>query len=151
MLRKNSRRRSGAALVEMAIIMPVVVLLIFGLIVGGMGIFRYQEVANLAREGARYAAVHGTQYALENPGKTAATAQDIYNNAILPQAGALNTSKLTYSVTWNKTNSPVSATNDYEKPTGNTVTVTVTYTWMPEWFLVGPINLSSSSTVPMSY
>jgi len=28
--------------------------------IGGMGIFRYQELATLAREGARYAVVHGT-------------------------------------------------------------------------------------------
>ena len=58
MLRRNSPPRSGGTLVEMAVILPVVFLLIFGLIVGGIGIFHYQEVARLAREGARWAAVH---------------------------------------------------------------------------------------------
>src|SRR5205807_1052801 len=116
-----------------------------------MGIFRYQEVANLAREGARYASVHGYQYAYENTGKTAATPTDIYNNAILPQAVCLDSDKLTYSVTWNQSNAPFRMSADYEHPIANTVTVTVTYKWIPEWFLVGPIMLSSSSTMTMAY
>jgi hypothetical protein len=33
----------------------------------------------------------------------------------------------------------------------NYVTVTVTYTWMPEIFFVGPINLTSTSKIAMSY
>ena len=33
----------------------------------------------------------------------------------------------------------------------NYVTVTVTYEWVPELILVGPINLTSTSTVAMSY
>ena len=63
---------------------------------------------------------------------------------------ALDTSKLNYSVTWNASNSPVNPTN-FETPSGNTVTVTVTYTWIPEWFFIGPFNLTSTSTMPMSY
>ena len=38
-----------------------------------------------------------------------------------------------------------------EKPVANTVTVTVHYTWFPELYLVGPITLTSTSTMPMSY
>jgi len=152
MLRRTSSRRNGGTLVEMAVILPVVFLLIFGLIVGGIGIFHYQEVARLAREGARWAAVHGTDYAREF-NTTAATAQDVYDNAIKPNLVTLDTSKITYSVTWNKTNSPwsLSPTDNFEKPVGNTVSVTVTYQWFPEWGMIGPINLSSTSTVPMCY
>ncbi len=40
-----------------------------------MGIYRYQQVASLAREGARYASVHGSQYAADT-GNAAATASD---------------------------------------------------------------------------
>jgi Flp pilus assembly protein TadG len=145
----KTQKRSGAAVVEMAIVLPVMLLLVFALIIGGMGIFRYQQVANLAREGARYASVHGTQYALET-GNAAATPTDVYNNAILPQVIGLDLSQLNYSVTWNASNSPVNPTN-FETPSGNTVTVKVTYTWIPEWFFIGPFNLTSSSTVPMSY
>ena len=33
----------------------------------------------------------------------------------------------------------------------NYVTVTVTYQWYPEFLLVGPITLTSTSTMPMTY
>jgi Flp pilus assembly protein TadG len=149
MLHTPSRRRRGASLVEMAIVFPVIILLLFGLIIGGMGIYRYQQLAHLAREGARYASVHGADSERET-GVPAATPQDIYNNAIAPQVVVLDLSKLSYQVTWNSSNSPSTTTN-FEQPVGNTVTVTVTYQWFPEWFLIGPITLSSSSTMPMSY
>jgi Flp pilus assembly protein TadG len=150
MLRNCARRRRGATLVEMAIVSPVILLLILGLIIGGMGIYRYQEVAHLAREGARYASVRGTQYQQEVTGATAATPQSIYDNAIAPQTVVLDLSKLSYQVTWNSTNSPYTTTN-FELPVGNTVSVTVTYQWFPEWFLIGPITFSSTATLPMTY
>jgi hypothetical protein len=135
---------------ESVVVVPVVVFLILGTLVGGYGVFRYQQIALLAREGARYASVHGGQYQLET-GNTAATPQDVYNSAILPYAVNLDLSQLSYTVTWNSSNMPYSVSSDYEKPTNNTVTVTVTYKWFPEAYLVGPITLSSSSTMPMSY
>src|SRR5436190_1509742 len=38
-----------------------------------------------------------------------------------------------------------------QKSVQNYVTITVTYQWLPELILVGPINLTSTSTVAMSY
>ena len=136
----RSGRRRGATVVESAIVYPVVFVFILGLVSGGMGIFRYQEVASLAREGSRYASTHGSQYQLETS-KAAATAQDVYNNAILPKAVGLDTTKLSSSVTWNANN----------QPPNSTVTVTVTYQWKPEVFLLGTFTLSSTSTMPMAY
>jgi Flp pilus assembly protein TadG len=150
MIRRSvSQRRRGVSATESAIVIPIVLFLILATIVGGYGIFRYQQLAMLAREGARYASVHGGMYQAET-GNSAATPQDVYNNAIVPYA-TLDLSQLSYSVTWNADNMPYSVNNDYETPTNNTVTVTVKYTWMPEVFLVGPIVLSSTSTMPMSY
>jgi Flp pilus assembly protein TadG len=125
--------------VESALVYPVVLLLVIGLIVGGAGVFRYQEVAHLARQGARWASVHGTQYA-QHTGHAAATASDVYNNAVAPGGITLSASDLSSSVSWSPDNSP-----------GSTVTVTVTYQWFPEAFLVGPFNLSSTSSRTMSY
>jgi hypothetical protein len=104
----------------------------------------------VAHEAARYASVHGTDYQ-KDTGKTAATSQDVYNNAILPALMTLDSSRVNYTVTWNSTNSPSSITTDYAKPVGNTVTVSVTYTWLPEMYLAGPFTLTGSSTLPMSY
>ena len=38
------------------------VMLMICIIIGGMGVFRYQQVAGLAREAARYACVHGSEW-----------------------------------------------------------------------------------------
>ena len=48
----------GQALTEMALVLPLVITLIVGVIVLGMGIFFSQQVTNAAREGARYASLH---------------------------------------------------------------------------------------------
>jgi len=146
----NRHPRRGVALFEVAIVFPVIVFLILALVVGGAGIFRYQEVCYAAHEAARYASVRGGDYALETK-SPAATPQDIYDNAIKPRLMTLDTARLSYSVSWDKNNSPVSVGADYEKPVGNTVTVTVTYSWLPELYLVGPINLTASSTLPVTY
>ncbi|HLJ92297.1 MAG TPA: TadE/TadG family type IV pilus assembly protein [Gemmataceae bacterium] len=136
--RNRDTGRRGALILECALVYPITFLLVFGLIIGGLGVFRYQEVASLAREGSRYASLHGAAYA-QATGKNAATAADVYNNAILPKAVALKTSELSYSVAWNPDNTA-----------GSTVSVTVTYHWVPEAFLPS-MNLSSTSTVTMIY
>jgi Flp pilus assembly protein TadG len=146
----RNRPRVGFAATESVLVLPVLSALIFGTVIGGYGIFRYQQIALLAREGARYASVHGGQYQQET-GNPAATPQDVYNNAILPFATNLDLSQLSYSVTWDTSNMPYHTTTDYEKPVANTVTVTVNYKWFPEAYFIGPITLSSTSTVPMSY
>ena len=79
-------RRHGTTTVEFAISCPIAFFVIFAIVVGGLGVFRYQQVASAAREGrARWASVHGGDYA-KDTGKPAATPADIYNNAILPAA-----------------------------------------------------------------
>jgi Flp pilus assembly protein TadG len=134
---RKSRRR-GAVILECALVYPITFLLVFGLIIGGLGVFRYQEVASLAREASRYASLHGATYQ-QATGKKAATAADVYNNVILPKAVALNPSQLSYNVAWTPDNN-----------VGSKVTVTVTYHWVPEAFLPS-MNLSSTSTVVVAY
>jgi Flp pilus assembly protein TadG len=151
----SNRSRRGATLVEAAIVLPTTFLLIIGMCVIGLGIYRYQQVASLAREGARYASVHGAQYAADT-GNPAATPTDVFNNAIQPMAVGLSTSALSYSVNWNTSNWPTSwIVNSNPPPPAvtqdNTVSVTVRYQWTPELYLTGPINLTSTSTMPMSY
>ena len=46
-------------------VLPIVLFLFMGLVIGTSGVFRYQEVATLAREGARYASTHGGNYQRE--------------------------------------------------------------------------------------
>ncbi|HJS08293.1 MAG TPA: TadE/TadG family type IV pilus assembly protein [Pirellulales bacterium] len=151
MLRNRlSRHRRGTTAVEFAIAFPIVFFLLLATIVGGMGVFRYQQVAAVAREGARWACVHGGEYE-QVTGKPAATPEDVFNKAILPVATMLRPENLSYSVTWDQSNMPLQVTEDVQEPFGNTVTVTVTYQWFPELFLIGPFTLTSSSTAQMIY
>src|SRR5207237_347143 len=118
--------------------------------IGALGMFYYQQTASLARQASRYASVHGTQWAKET-GSTAATPTDIYNNAIVPNAAALNLSRITYAVGYNTSDSPtrISNVNGTVTATANTVTVTVNYQWIPE-ALLGGIRLTSTSTTTMN-
>jgi hypothetical protein len=58
---------------------------------------------------------------------------------------------LSYQVTWDKNNWPLFVDTEYEKPIGNTVTITVTYQWIPELFPMGPFTLTSTSSAQMLY
>jgi len=148
--RNNSR--SGASLVEFAIVGPITFIIILAIVIVGLGVFRYQEVAHLARQAARYASVHGKQYA-KDTGQPAATQQSIYSNVIQPGLVILDPNYLTYSVTWNTDNGQYHAATQNNKDifTTNTVTVTVTYQWAAQPFFSSPITLQSTATMPMSY
>ena len=137
-MRLRQQRRRGATVVEHAIVLPVFFLFVIGTVVVGFGVFRYQEVAHLAREASRYASVRGTSYAAAT-GYPAATAKDVYEGAIRPNAVGLDAKQLSYEVTWSPDNRQ-----------GSTVTVRVTYRWVPEAFL-GGMDLTSTSTATMSY
>ncbi len=204
--------RNGATAVEFALVGGLVFFLIFGLFVGAMGIFRYQEVAHLAREGARYAATHGGQYHLDGidtqtsvsttsvsttsvsttsvsttgvsatgvsatgvsttgvsatgvsaTGVSAISSSSDLRSYLLPKAILLDPSRLQITASWSPptgatpVNMPSYVNTDPNLiPPGqqviqNYVTVTVTYQWLPELYLVGPITLTSTSTMPMSY
>jgi Flp pilus assembly protein TadG len=56
--------RSGQDLAEFAIIFPLLLLIIFGVLDLGRGFFSAITIANAAREGARYAIAYGLTYDL---------------------------------------------------------------------------------------
>ena len=165
--RASDRRRRGSHMVEAAVVMPSLLILIIGMCIIGLGVYRYQQVASLAREGARYASVHGSQYVAVT-GNSAMTAANIYTNAILPMAVGLNSSNLTYSIqlgtfasgswvwtSWDSSSRTPTSFNTRSTPPGepiyNSVRVRVSYRWMPEMYIAGPINLTSKSEMPMSF
>ena len=55
--RRNRTRERGQSLVEFALIVPIFIILVFGIIDFGMGLRAYITVTQATREGARYAAV----------------------------------------------------------------------------------------------
>lgn len=52
-------REAGQAIVEFALILPVFLLLVLGFIDSARAVFQYITLADAAREGTRYAIVHG--------------------------------------------------------------------------------------------
>jgi Flp pilus assembly protein TadG len=153
--------------VEFAIVAPITFLLILGLIVGGLGVFRYQETSHLAREATRYASTHGGQYQLDGmPAKTGVhavlTNEDI-RAYVATKSVALDPNYVTVKISYSApaaivpNNIPTYLNTDPalvppgQKEYQNYVTVTVTYQWMPEVFMAGPVYLTSTSTIAMSY
>jgi hypothetical protein len=59
--RAKARRTRGQALVEFAMVAPFFFLLLFSIIEFGRAIYFIQILNNAAREGARYAIVHGNE------------------------------------------------------------------------------------------
>ena len=130
----GSQQRSGASVVEVAMVAPLTFLLIIGLIVGGLGTFRYQQVASLARAGARWAALRGPQFSKRN-NLPLPTADDVMASAILPRAVSLNRQRLTCELKRDADNS--------------TVTITLRYLWIPESYLK-PVTFASTAVLPIS-
>jgi hypothetical protein len=148
-------------------------LLVVGMVVLAMGVFRYQQMAYLAREAARYAAVHAGQYQQENAAAIAAgTLPDVTDsylttNIVQGRAVSLDPASLQVAVKFNMSNGSYdwddTANNGQRWPYSqrtignttysetNTVSVTVSYQWVPEWFLAGPITVSSTAVMPVCY
>ena len=62
-LGSKSRRRAGAAVVEMAVVLPLFILLVFGLIEASRLGMVAQLITNAAREGCRVAVINQTTQA----------------------------------------------------------------------------------------
>jgi Flp pilus assembly protein TadG len=103
---RRSRCRRGATLVEMALVAPVTLLLLLGIIVGGIVCFRAQQMQTLASEGARWAALHGPKYAKQH-GRGLPTNHEIFTKAMQPLATSLSPDQLTYDVQWDRAQSKV--------------------------------------------
>jgi Flp pilus assembly protein TadG len=165
--------RHGTTAVELAVVLPVVLLLIFGLMIGSLGVFYSNQVAYLATETARFASAHGSEYMTENAAAITAgnlpTVDYAYlrDNVAKPRATALDTSQVGVAVTidtasgnylWNDTTNNKNRALTSSVTSGgvttvvnNTVTVTVTYQWRPLMYITGPITLTSTCLLPMNY
>ena len=130
---KRATFRRGTTTAECGVVYSLTLLVFAATLVEAMGVFRYQQVSALAREGARWASVHGPKYQSEL-GKAAPSSQDVYNNAIVPRMVGLDPANLACDLTM----------------TSTTASVTLTYTWTPEGFFQ-PITLTSTSVMPITY
>lgn len=155
----TASRRPGVSAVETAIVLSVLLVLVCGLIAGGTGVFRQQQVQCFAHEGARWASTRGANYQADTNGPSP-TSQQIATQAVLPRAAGMNPADLTVKVEWidRSTNTAwdwdaapkdvrsVTAAGEY---VSNTVRVTVTYRWAPG-MLWGAKDIGGVCELPLS-
>jgi hypothetical protein len=126
--------RRGLTVAECGVVYSLTLLLIVATIIVGLGVFRYQQISTLAREGARWASVHGARYQSEQ-NANAPTSDDVLTSVITPMMVALDSSQLTCTLSM----------------TASTASVTLRYNWIPEAFFNTPITLTSTSVMPITY
>jgi Flp pilus assembly protein TadG len=112
--RMHSRRRRGTSVTELAMVLPVVLVFVFGAIDFAQVMFAYGTVSDAARAGARYAIAHGA--ASSQP--AGPTANDANVAAVVQfYAFGLGSSNVTATSTWtlgtNAIGSPVNVTASY--------------------------------------
>ena len=120
-------------MVESALVYSLTLTMLLGTMVMGLGIFRYQQIASLAREGSRWAAVHGPTYQSEQS-QPAITNTDVMTKAIIPRIVILDSTALTCNLTM----------------TSGRATVALTYKWTPEAYFA-PLTMTSTSVTPIMY
>jgi Flp pilus assembly protein TadG len=146
-MRSVRRRERGSSLPETALVMGVLLLMLFGIIDFGRAMYTYAFVAQLAREGARWAIVRGSQCTLID--HCNAQVSDIQTYVRSLSEGATNPNNIT--VTSPGTHWTCPAWLSGHAP-GCTVVVVVNY---PFSFIfpgipVGSISMSSTSQMVIS-
>lgn len=153
-------RRDGAIAVETAIVLPLLFLVVIGIVAGGINVFHYQQVAGLAREGARYASVRGADF-MKGENQNSPTQSQIVERAILARTIGMDPAAITVTVEWidrgtgtvhpwdtaGKDVRSITASGEY---VSNTVCVTVSYT--AAYGVFGdPVTLRGTCEMPMSH
>jgi Flp pilus assembly protein TadG len=125
---KKSER--GSYIIEFGLSFVVFLTMVLGILDVSRGIYAYSFLAGAAKEGTRFAMVHGSSSGSK------ASSTDVQNAVQKWMIGLVNPASSTVTTTWN----PVS-----ENP-GSLVTVNVQYTYTPiSNFLVGNWTLRSTS------
>lgn len=127
MKRFKLKNKKGQSLVEMALVLPVLLLILTGILDFGFLFNNYLIVSNASREGARSAAVGSTDTEIKNKVNTV--------------AGTLDSSRLTVTI------SP-----DQRRTRGDSVTITVAYKYklitpIIAAIIPGPVNLTANTTM----
>jgi Flp pilus assembly protein TadG len=135
MVRSRQRER-GSTIVEGAVTLMLFLMLVFGIIGMGWAVYVYNQVSELAREGTRYAIVHGAGAGNLNP-PAPASATDV-QNYVLARASGLNPKDLTVTTTWTPNKNP-----------GSVVKVHVQYSLTPIMPLIPQEVLTLQSTSQM--
>ena len=134
-MRKYALQR-GATMVEMAIILLVLLMIIFGTMELGRAVWYYNTLGHAAREGTRFASVNGSTSGTPPGPRDSTTVDPLVKARVVDAATGLGLSASNVTVAWSPNNKP-----------GSTVTVTVSKTFVPTTSFVGSINMTRSSAL----
>ena len=138
------RRSRGQSLVEFALLLPVLLVIMLGLLDLGRAVFAYNAISEAARNGARVAIVNQT------PGDICLVAAERAVALGLPTACAPNGNPGTPGV-WVTTSGPAACSPIPDINCLESVKVTYQFRAITPVIgaILGPINISSTSTVPV--
>lgn len=135
-----SARRGGArgqALMEFALVIPLVILMLLGLFDFGRAIYAFNTVSNAAREAARVAIVNPDEAAIQAEAASQAIALGIVSTAVIVEFWEAGLS------------GPCAVPPEF----GCVAEVTVPYEWRAITpvigDIIGPIQISSTSRMPI--
>ena len=128
---RRQRTQRGGAMVELALCLVPFIMFLWATLSFGHAVFAYNNVAFLAREGSRWAAVRGA-----NSGRVAD--QTGVSTFTKTKSAGLDKTKLTVTASWSHPS----------KTPGSLVTVNVSYVaaTLPLAILDGPLTVRSTST-----
>jgi Flp pilus assembly protein TadG len=141
--------KRGSTLPEMAIAAVATLSLLFGIIYFGLALYTYGFVAQLAREGARWAIVRGSTSCTNSGNQLAgcdATGTDIQSYVRSLSQGATNPSSISANPTYS--NCPSTAKGVQNAP-GCTVTVQVRYPFQLSMGFMPSATITMSSSSAM--
>lgn len=130
---RRGMRRRGQALIEMALVVIVLLVLTLGLVQYGLIANTKVTMANLAREGARYAAVHGTEATSDGASTPGDNVTTSIRDRVMEVASYTNLKDITDA---NIIIEPAK-TDDDPRTSGELVTVTITYDMRSKFFMPG--------------
>jgi Flp pilus assembly protein TadG len=128
----------GAQLVEFALASTIFFMTIFGVLGFGLAVWQYNMVADLAQEGARWAAVRGSSTPAPATGGPLGTV----STYVLSRAPGMTAVDLNVTTTWPDGGNPANAA-------GKKVQVVVTKTFNPITPFIPPGTLTLTSTAQM--
>ncbi len=147
MNRRHGQR--GSTMVETALVMAVLLALIFGIVDFGRALYTYSFVTTVAREGARWAMVRGSQSCSNSNGLLGncnATMAQIQSYVQSLGEGATSPASMTVTPTW--PGCTVTANGAVNAP-GCVVSVNVKYNFKFAAPLVSSVTIPFSSTSQM--
>ena len=129
------RKQAGQSAVEMALTLPLLLLVVFGIVVAAFVFYGYVQVTNAAREGARAGSLYRIMYATISTSPTPSllnqiVQQAVYDPSVTPAVSALGTLPVSAS-SFNVANDVgVAYSGDATDPQpGDIITVTVGYSY----------------------